>query len=176
MYITKQLLDFSAMAFLLLTWRECMAAWASVYFLPLAYMVAVLLAGRLVRRGGGFHEGLVAFLDVVFTYGGQVNWLRYISQMRTRSHFQRVAGVSGAFMTAVYAVVGTVGYQRLGFDFDHTVPITSVLPADAWTAVANAGVLLHCVRLAAGSAALHPACHQRAVLGAGANGSGGGDG
>ena len=39
-----------------------------------------------------------------------------------------------------------------------------------------AGVLLHCVRLAAGSAALHPACHQRAVLGAGANGSGGGDG
>jgi hypothetical protein len=43
-FITKQCLDFLASAFLILTWRECVQAWASVYYLPLIWMV---------RRGGG---------------------------------------------------------------------------------------------------------------------------
>lgn len=46
-FLTKQGLDFLAMAFLLLTWRECIAAWASVHYLPLLYMVAVLLLGNM---------------------------------------------------------------------------------------------------------------------------------
>ena len=45
-FLTKQGLDFLAMAFLLLTWRECMAAWASVYYLPLLYMTGVLVLGN----------------------------------------------------------------------------------------------------------------------------------
>jgi hypothetical protein len=58
-FITKQGLDFLAMAFLLLTWRECVAAWASVSYLPLLYMVVVLVLGNLfpvrakkVSKGG----------------------------------------------------------------------------------------------------------------------------
>lgn len=35
------------MAFLLLTWRECIAAWASVHYLPLLYMISVLVLGNL---------------------------------------------------------------------------------------------------------------------------------
>lgn len=46
-FITKQGLDFLAMAFLLLTWRECVAAWASVHYLPLVYMIVVLVLGNL---------------------------------------------------------------------------------------------------------------------------------
>eukprot|EP00878_Enallax_costatus_P006664 GHUV01006985.1.p1 GENE.GHUV01006985.1~~GHUV01006985.1.p1 ORF type:complete len:343 (+),score=42.23 GHUV01006985.1:519-1547(+) len=46
-FSTKQGLDFLAMAFLWLTWKECVAAWASVYYLPLFYMVTVLVLGTL---------------------------------------------------------------------------------------------------------------------------------
>jgi len=46
-FCTKQGLDFLAMAFLWLTWKECMLVWASVYWLPLLYMIAVLVLGRL---------------------------------------------------------------------------------------------------------------------------------
>lgn len=56
-FLTKQGLDFLAMAFLLLTWRECIAAWASVHYLPLLYMIAVLVLGNLFpvkssKKGG----------------------------------------------------------------------------------------------------------------------------
>lgn len=55
-FLTKQGLDFLAMAFLLLTWRECVAAWASVHYLPLLYMTAVLMIGNVfpvkAKRGG----------------------------------------------------------------------------------------------------------------------------
>lgn len=54
-FLTKQGLDFLAMAFLWLTWKECVAAWASVYYLPLLYMVSVLVLGNLfpvkVKKG-----------------------------------------------------------------------------------------------------------------------------
>eukprot|EP00879_Flechtneria_rotunda_P012872 GHRR01013442.1.p1 GENE.GHRR01013442.1~~GHRR01013442.1.p1 ORF type:complete len:475 (+),score=119.27 GHRR01013442.1:190-1614(+) len=45
-FLTKQHLDFLAMAFLWLTWKECVAAWASVHYLPLVYMSAVLVLGK----------------------------------------------------------------------------------------------------------------------------------
>jgi hypothetical protein len=54
-FLTKQGLDFLAMAFLWLTWKECVAAWASVYYLPLLYMIAVLVLGNVfpvkVKKG-----------------------------------------------------------------------------------------------------------------------------
>jgi hypothetical protein len=55
-FLTKQGLDFLAMAFLWLTWKECVAAWASVYYLPLLYMITVLVLGNLfpvkAKKGG----------------------------------------------------------------------------------------------------------------------------
>jgi hypothetical protein len=45
-FITKQGLDFLATAFLWLTWTECNAAWASVYYLPLLFMVGILTIGN----------------------------------------------------------------------------------------------------------------------------------
>jgi hypothetical protein len=61
-FLTKQGLDFLAMAFLLLTWRECIAAWASVHYLPLLYMVAVLLLGNMfpVKAPKSKKEGAAA--------------------------------------------------------------------------------------------------------------------
>lgn len=62
-FITKQGLDFLAMAFLLLTWQECIAAWASVYYLPLIYMTSVLILGNIfpVRtKKGGQRQGAAA--------------------------------------------------------------------------------------------------------------------
>ena len=59
-FLTKQGLDFLAMAFLLLTWRECVAAWASVHYLPLLYMTAVLIIGNLFpvkSKKGGRKQG-----------------------------------------------------------------------------------------------------------------------
>lgn len=50
-FITKQCLDFLASAFLILTWRECVAAWQSVYFLPLVWMVGVLTLGQIESAG-----------------------------------------------------------------------------------------------------------------------------
>jgi lysophospholipid acyltransferase len=44
-FATKQCLDFLAMAFLWLTWKECVDAWASVHYIPLVYMLLVLAAG-----------------------------------------------------------------------------------------------------------------------------------
>ena len=46
MYITKQCLDFLAVAFLILTFKESWAAWGSVYYIPLVYMVTLLMIGR----------------------------------------------------------------------------------------------------------------------------------
>ena len=76
----------------------------------------------------------------------QVNWVRYITQMRAKRHFPRSVAVTAFIMTAAYIVMGAVGYLRLGPDFDHTKPITSVLPQDRlWTPVMNAGLFAHCI-------------------------------
>lgn len=81
----------------------------------------------------------------VFTYGGQVNWMRYITGMRHRSQFKYAAGVTSAFMTVLYVIMGSVGYYRLGSIFDFSRPVTSILPHDAWNVVMNAGVFVHCI-------------------------------
>ncbi|GAB4818791.1 hypothetical protein N2152v2_005837 [Parachlorella kessleri] len=95
--------------------------------------------------GTSLRMGLVAFMDVVFAYGGAANWMRYISGMRRRSDFRKVAGVGAVFMTACYLALGAVGYLKLGSNFDLSRPITSVLPYDAWSVTMNGLLFLHCV-------------------------------
>lgn len=41
----------------------------------------------------------------------QVNWVRYLTQMKVRSHFPRSVIVTGLAMTCVYILMGTVGYD-----------------------------------------------------------------
>jgi hypothetical protein len=45
----------------------------------------------------------------------------------------------------MYIMIGCVGYYRLGADFDKSKPVTSVLPQDIWTSLANVGLLAHCI-------------------------------
>jgi vesicular inhibitory amino acid transporter len=65
--------------------------------------------------------------------------------MRQRARFTEAVAATTAGMTGMYLLIGCVGYARLGRDFDHSKPVTSVLPNDAWTLVANAGLLAHCI-------------------------------
>ena len=52
---------------------------------------------------------LIGVMDIVFTFGGQVNWMRYIISMRTPSKFPlAVAAVSGV-MTTAYIAIGSIG-------------------------------------------------------------------
>lgn len=44
-----------------------------------------------------------------------------------------------------YYVFGGVGYVRLGSQFDFDRPVTSILPANLWSSLANAGLLAHCI-------------------------------
>ena len=44
-----------------------------------------------------------------------------------------------------YYVFGGVGYIRLGSQFDFDRPVTSILPANLWSSLANAGLLAHCI-------------------------------
>lgn len=89
--------------------------------------------------------GLVAFMDVVFAYGGAANWMRYISGMQNRRHFTRVTALGSAFMTACYVALGAAAYIKMGTQFDLSKPITSVLPHDGWTIVMNAALFCHCI-------------------------------
>lgn len=91
---------------------------------------------------------LVALMDVVFAYGGQQNFVRYISGMRVRDRgqFKSSVALGSAILTAAFAALGAIGYWRLGKGFDQTQPITAALPHDPiWTPVMNAGVLVHCI-------------------------------
>jgi amino acid permease len=53
-------------------------------------------------------------MDIAFAYGGQVNWMRYLTTMQHRSHFSRSVTLTTAFMTVVYMVVAVVGYGVYG--------------------------------------------------------------
>ena len=44
-----------------------------------------------------------------FAASEQVNWVRYITQMRVRRHFPRSVVVTGFLMTAAYVLMGAVG-------------------------------------------------------------------
>ena len=48
-------------------------------------------------------------------------------------------------MTTFYVILGGVGYWKMGVHFDHSKPITSVLPEDIWTSVMNVGLFAHCI-------------------------------
>lgn len=65
--------------------------------------------------------------------------------IRKKAHFKYAASAASAIMTTAFVVMGSVGYWRLGNNFDQTQPITSVLPLDAWTPVMNGGLLAHCL-------------------------------
>ncbi|KAL0023611.1 hypothetical protein WJX77_006953 [Trebouxia sp. C0004] len=93
----------------------------------------------------GFNVAIVALMDIVFTFGGQQNWMRYIGGMRRKSDFRYSATVGSIFMTTFYLILGGVGYWKMGLDFDHSKPITSVLPEDIWTSVMNIGLFAHCI-------------------------------
>ena len=84
-----------------------------------------------------------AFFDVVFTFGGQVNWNRYTTGMRDPSLFPGCVAVAVALMSSSYLLVGGLGYKVLGSDFDFTKPLTSLLPPGVDVAVANVGLLAH---------------------------------
>ncbi|KAK9803254.1 hypothetical protein WJX73_010604 [Symbiochloris irregularis] len=93
----------------------------------------------------GFYAVLVALMDAVFAFGGQQNWVRYMTGLKKKAHFKYAATAASAIMTAAFIIMGSVGYWRLGTHFDQTQPITSVLPLDAWTPVMNGGLLAHCI-------------------------------
>lgn len=88
---------------------------------------------------------LVGVMDLVFTYGGQVNWMRYITTMRTPSRFKDAVSVTTVSMSSVYVLLGVAGYATLGSSIDINVPITSIMAADHWAVLMNAGLFLHCV-------------------------------
>ena len=52
---------------------------------------------------------LVGVMDIVFTFGGQVNWMRYIISMRTPSKFPVAVAAVSAVMTTAYVGIGSVG-------------------------------------------------------------------
>lgn len=79
------------------------------------------------------------------TLSGQQNWMRYIGGMRKKSDFRYSATVGSLFMTTFYVILGGVGYWKMGYHFDHSKPVTSVLPTDMWTAVMNIGLFAHCI-------------------------------
>ena len=61
---------------------------------------------------------------------------------------QRMKGTDGVrtWLPAVcYYVVGALGYIRLGTQFEYDRPVTSILPANLWSSLANAGLLAHCI-------------------------------
>lgn len=84
-----------------------------------------------------------AFFDVVFTFGGQVNWNRYTTGMRDPSLFPSCVAVAVALMSSSYLLVGGLGCKVLGSDFDFSKPLTSLLPPGLDVVVANVGLLAH---------------------------------
>lgn len=73
-------------------------------------------------------EALVASLNLCFCFGGQVNWMRYISSMAHPEQFKFAADLADGCMSVCYVLLALVAYSKLGSGFDTSVPITSVLP------------------------------------------------
>ena len=65
--------------------------------------------------------------------------------MQKRTEFPRVVAASTAVMLVSYVGMGALGYAALGPAFNHSLPITSVLPADMWSRLANVGLFAHCI-------------------------------
>lgn len=97
----------------------------------------------LIAHGVGAAAIGSALMDVVFAFGGQVNWVRYIAGMADSRAFGRCVAAAIAMMTLFYGVVGAVGYSILGSRFDFAAPVTSILPPSLAMTVANVGLLAH---------------------------------
>eukprot|EP00879_Flechtneria_rotunda_P022797 GHRR01024077.1.p1 GENE.GHRR01024077.1~~GHRR01024077.1.p1 ORF type:complete len:187 (+),score=53.07 GHRR01024077.1:1217-1777(+) len=106
---------------------------------------SALAPTELVAKGQGFHSGLVGAMDIAFAFGGQINWMRYITTMKQRSMFAAAVTITTAFMTGVYLLVAITGYSVFGVGIDVHQPISSVVGQDAWSVVMNAGIFLHCI-------------------------------
>jgi hypothetical protein len=70
----------------------------------------------------------------------------FLRKLSASSLLTRAPGREMSAACAVmYIMIGCVGYYRLGSDFDKSKPVTSVLPQDIWTRLANVGLLAHCI-------------------------------
>ncbi|KAL6760096.1 transmembrane amino acid transporter protein-domain-containing protein [Haematococcus lacustris] len=126
-----------------------------VCVLGTAGMVAavVVVVGRcwhvpaLTGKPGSQPAGAAAagLLQVLFCYGGQPNWWRYITSMAQPRHFSRASGLAILFMTLFYCTVAAVGYSALGDAVDLESALTSLLAQDVWTALMNTGLFVHCL-------------------------------
>ncbi|KXZ55761.1 hypothetical protein GPECTOR_2g1311 [Gonium pectorale] len=96
---------------------------------------------ELVSRGG-FADALVGVMDIVFAFGGQENWMRFISGMRHSNHFTHAVALSTGVLAPLLALVGAAGYAVRGTDLDPDKPITSELRRDGWSLAINACVLV----------------------------------
>ncbi|KAL4457812.1 hypothetical protein ABPG75_012677 [Micractinium tetrahymenae] len=90
-------------------------------------------------------EGLIAALNLSFAFGGQVNWMRYVSSMAHREEFRFAAEVADGLMSVFYVLLGVTAYSKLGPSFDHSKPITSVLPPGLVSRAINVALLLRCL-------------------------------
>eukprot|EP00878_Enallax_costatus_P016196 GHUV01016987.1.p1 GENE.GHUV01016987.1~~GHUV01016987.1.p1 ORF type:complete len:388 (+),score=87.51 GHUV01016987.1:448-1611(+) len=135
-------------------------AWVSIFGTVGMLVAMLVVAGKLVAiyitapaaaptemvaQGQGFHSGLVGAMDIAFAFGGQINWMRYITTMKKRSKFSSAVSITAVFMTVVYLLVAVTGYSAFGAGIDLHKPISSVVGQDAWTVVMNAGIFLHCI-------------------------------
>eukprot|EP00882_Tetradesmus_deserticola_P031182 GHRQ01035254.1.p1 GENE.GHRQ01035254.1~~GHRQ01035254.1.p1 ORF type:complete len:186 (+),score=63.85 GHRQ01035254.1:512-1069(+) len=135
-------------------------AWVSIFgtvgmLLAMVVVVAKLVAiyatsppaapTELVATGQGLNSALVGAMDIAFAFGGQINWMRYITTMRQRNKFATAASLTTGFMTCVYLVISVTGYSVFGAGIDVHKPISSVVGQDVWSIVMNAGIFLHCI-------------------------------
>lgn len=63
-------------------------------------------------------SAIVGTLDIAFAYGGQINWMRYITTMKKRTKFAGAVSITTALMTLVYLCVSITGYTAFGNTID----------------------------------------------------------
>ncbi|EFJ46057.1 hypothetical protein VOLCADRAFT_93560 [Volvox carteri f. nagariensis] len=108
----------------------------------------------LLVRGGGWHSGtelvthhgfggaMVGVMDIVFSFSGQENWMRFLTGMADSTQFTASVALSTAVLTPLLALVGAAGYAARGNDLDPSRPITSELRPGGWSLVVNGCVLV----------------------------------
>lgn len=64
----------------------------------------------------GFQVALIGLMDIAFAFGGQQNWMRWISTMKQRNRFAAAVSITTGLMTAVYLLAAVTGYAALGTD------------------------------------------------------------
>ncbi|GLC44488.1 hypothetical protein PLESTB_000068000 [Pleodorina starrii] len=89
----------------------------------------------------GFGNAMVGIMDIVFAFGGQENWMRFITGMRQSSQFTTSVALSTVVLAPLLALLGAAGYVARGSELDPSRPITSELRRDGWSIGVNAAVL-----------------------------------